>query len=207
MARREGSDSAGTVEQILAATRTLLDTRGTGAVSIRAVAKLARVSSGTVTYYFPSREALLEGCLDRHHEWLEEEIALRARQLAEGQLLVDVAADTVRSIYRHMLTRKSSLRLRRLLTLERGELLPARRAFQRSPSLDAFARAWSDGAEELRARLVLQSITFLVTQYALLSDEESREVTGTDSTDAARALIEDHLVAMLLGVLRRPGRT
>ncbi|MDQ3032296.1 MAG: TetR family transcriptional regulator [Myxococcota bacterium] len=57
-------------EALLDATARILDRDGWDALTTNAVAKEARAAVGTVYEYFPSREALLVGLLERHGERL-----------------------------------------------------------------------------------------------------------------------------------------
>jgi AcrR family transcriptional regulator len=58
-------------EALLDATARLLDEGGYDAVTTNAVAREAKTGIGTVYEYFPSREALLEGLLERYRIRLE----------------------------------------------------------------------------------------------------------------------------------------
>jgi len=200
MTRSRDADPAETIESVVAATRKVIEDHGADGVSFRRVAKQAELSLGTVTYYFPSREALLESALDGHHAWLVVERERRLAQLVGGEPLRDVAADAIRSVFREMCRQREALRLRRLVTLQRGELAKGRREESLNPALEAFAVAWSarGNISPGKARLVAQSLMFAVGRYALLSDQERMEVTGTAEPAAALTAIETHLVELFL---------
>jgi len=56
------------VDQILCAAAQLIAESGTAAVSIHAVARLARTSIGSMYHFFPDRESLLDALTERHRE-------------------------------------------------------------------------------------------------------------------------------------------
>lgn len=204
VARKAGSDSAETMESIVRASRAILRAEGASGLSFRRVSKEAGVSVGTIAYYFPDRSALVEACLDAHHEWIAEELERLVAMHTEGAPLAEVAAEAVRSAYRAMVADRETLRLRRIRALEEGELDAQRRVHSLGPALDAAASLWvAQGASAVDARLTCQSMIFLVTRYALLSDDEVCELTGEGDVVAARNQAEAHLLAALAGHVAR----
>lgn len=75
-----------TVDAILEATARVLVTRGYAALTTNDVAKKAGVSIGTLYEWFPGKEALVAGLVDRHLTLAEAQLAERAAALAEDAL-------------------------------------------------------------------------------------------------------------------------
>lgn len=87
---------------LLDATARLLDGRGYEALTTNAVAAEANTAIGTVYQYFPSKEALLAGLLERHRDRLEAAIEGAVTEgagdlLATADAAVDAFADVWRS--------------------------------------------------------------------------------------------------------------
>jgi AcrR family transcriptional regulator len=82
MARPKNADSQDTWNRIIAAARQepTHDEGGGLDGSMRQVALISGVSLGTTHHYFPTKESLLEGCLDACYAALRE----LAGELAEG---------------------------------------------------------------------------------------------------------------------------
>lgn len=181
---------------IVSASHAILAVDGASALSFRRVSKEAGVSVGTIAYYFPDRAALVEACLDAHHAWIAVEVQRLLTMHDEGTPLEAVAAEAVRTAYRAMVADRETLRLRRIRALEAGELAEPRRVHSLGPALDAVTALWvGRGASAVDARLTCQSMIFLVTRFALLSEDEVCELTGHDDLSAARQAVEAHLLA------------
>lgn len=88
-------------ESLLDATARILDRAGYDALTTNAVAAEAKTAIGTVYQYFPSKEALLAGLLERHRARLGEAID-RALADAEGDPLAtaDRAVDAFAQVWR-----------------------------------------------------------------------------------------------------------
>lgn len=187
------------MDAIVAASRTILQQEGASGLSFRKVSKRAGVSVGTIAYYFPDRAALVEACLDAHHDWVADELARLVGLRSAGASLEEVVKEAVQSAFRAMVSDQETLRLRRIRALEEGELDQRRRSHSLRPALDAVAALWTaQGASADEARLCCQSMIFLVTRYALLSDDELLELTGAEEMAGARKRAEAHLVATAL---------
>ena len=197
--RPKNADSEDTWFRIVAAAREELvdDEQGGIDVSVRSVATNAGVSLGTIHYYFPTKESLLEACLDAYYEALGKvaaEVATRI-QSATRETAKEAIGEGVRSIYRFALSERARLRLRATNNAHRGRLHPDRHLHVRGPYLDTFTALLAPlvdaDAEEIR--LTFQTLTFSVMQYVLLSDEEIVQIAGK-SGDEGRRVLEDHVV-------------
>ncbi|MEM9694638.1 MAG: TetR family transcriptional regulator [Myxococcota bacterium] len=208
MPRRAGSDSADTVDRIVEASRAILVHRGASGLTFRAVAAAAEVSVGTIAYYFPDRTSLVEACLDAHHDWGAELVARVVRCHQEGAPIEAVVEEAVRAGHQALIADRETLRLRRIVALQEGELAPRRRVQALEPALDAAAAVLAArGIPRKEARLMCQSMLFLVARYALLSDEEICTIVQESEADEARQQAETHLVETALAHLQRLAQT
>ncbi|APR88356.1 hypothetical protein A7982_13705 [Minicystis rosea] len=201
MVRPKNADSEETWNRIIAAARQDLTHDESGAIdiSMRQVALTSGVSLGTIHYYFPTKEALLDACLDAYYASLRElavELATRIGQgtRENGRALLD---ECVRRVYRFALSERPRLKLRARMNTQRGHL---------SPNLDVHERDWftpllaplTDVAPS-ELRMAFQTMTFVIMHHVLLSDAELVQIVGVGG-DAGRQRIEDHIarVARLL---------
>ncbi|MEZ4340560.1 MAG: TetR/AcrR family transcriptional regulator [Sandaracinaceae bacterium] len=202
MSRPKRADSAHTQEAILAATTRLLRAPSAepGSLSLRGVAAEAGVSLGTVQYYFGTKEDLFEAYLEAHYARVGAAVAPLAARFAgvsgldASRALVE---EVVRTLYRLGREERECLELRDTTRASRGGLHP--RALDRwlGPLLDVGAAALATvmDASELERRLVIQSVIFVATRYALASDAHVETVTRLPAREG-RAAIEEHLVAL-----------
>ncbi|QFG25537.1 TetR/AcrR family transcriptional regulator [Actinomadura sp. WMMB 499] len=82
-------------DQILSATLRLIGEQGIGAVTNRAVAKAAGVSLGSLTYHFPSQDALLREALQTYVDLEIARITARVADLADAGIAPGQAPDQV----------------------------------------------------------------------------------------------------------------
>ncbi|MCA9618652.1 MAG: TetR/AcrR family transcriptional regulator [Myxococcales bacterium] len=190
MGRPKDADSAQTFERILAATLSLLtDQVEPKLPSLRAVAKRADVSLGTIQYYFDSKDQLLEACLDGYHERLG---ALGASLIGEvgrleGRALVEHA---IGELYRFARRERGLLRLRVASTVAQGELPPSRQRDFMGALAEQGARFLEPHVEVagLDARLAIHAMSAMIVRFALMSDSEATWTTGLEGEAAHRAL-------------------
>lgn len=204
--RPKNADSKETWDRIVAYAKQALeaDESGEADLSLRQISVSAGLSLGTIHYYFATKEALLEACLDQYYESL----GVLANELAMevGGARKETAHATIerclRRIYRFAYSERARLRLRARTNAVRGRLHPDRHVHVRGPILDTFSAILAPlvGTDEKTIRLTFQSMTFVVMQYVLLDDLELEQVTG-QTGEAARAAIEDHIVALALRAL------
>lgn len=206
MVRPKNADSEETWNRIIdAARQELISDAGGGIdVSVRQVALTAGVSLGTIHYYFPTKEALLEACLDAYYVALRElagELAERVGR-ATRETARDELDDCLRRTYRFALSERPRLKLRAATNTQRGHLHPFRDEHVRGPYLDWFtpilARLVDVGAGEVR--MAFQTMSFVVMHYVLLCDAELEQIVGVGG-DAGRQRVEDHVVRVGLRLL------
>ena len=199
MVRPKDADSEETWNRIIAAARQeLVDDEGGGIdVSLRQVALTAGTSLGTIHYYFPTKESLLEACLEAYYVALGELAGDLAERTGRGtrETAREVIDDCTRRIYRFALSERPRLRLRAATNTQRGRLHPFRDEHVRGPYLDWFTpiigRLVDVDAGEVR--MAIQTMSFVVMHYVLLCDAELEQIVGVGG-DAGRRLVEDHVV-------------
>lgn len=197
MGRPRNADSEETWNRIIDATLAQIAADdGSTDFAIRTVAEAAGVSPGTIGYYFPTKEALLEACLDRYYERLE---ALYRELLASasGRSLEDVLSSAVRRLYSFCRSEQVALRLRVRTRVIRGELPPQRQAQVLGPYMAKAGAALSAAAKisDVQARLAVQSLNNLITRYALHTPEEMDHILGQEGTQED---VVEHLVRVTL---------
>jgi len=206
MVRPKDADSEETWNRIIAAAKQeLVDDEGGGIdVSLRQVALTAGTSLGTIHYYFPTKESLLEACLEAYYVALGELAVDLAERTGRGTRETgrDVLEECTRRIYRFALSERPRLKLRAATNTQRGRLHPFRDEHVRGPYLDWFTpiieRLADVDAGEVR--MAIQTMSFVVMHYVLLCDAELEQIVGVGG-DAGRRLVEDHVVRVGLRLI------
>ena len=199
--RPRDADSEQTHGRIMEAARFLLQERGPDAVSLRGVARRANMSVGTVSYYFSSRDELVETCLDDHYRRLSE-IALRhLDELVAGKHIEQVTRDAAREMYFFAFEDRALIRLQLVTHAVRGGLPPERiqgthaRLFRtisaRAGALIHAPRPW----------LTIQALVYAVARFATASSEERRLFTSAKDDHEANEIIADHIAELAVRTL------
>ncbi|WP_170319351.1 TetR/AcrR family transcriptional regulator [Polyangium spumosum] len=167
-------------------------------VSVRQVATRAGVSLGTIHYYFPTKENLLEACLDVYYTRL----GALAFELAPLLMQTDTRAvieQVTRRFYCFAVAERRSLKLRAKLNAQLGYLEPQRARQVRGPMLDAFASQIGSmgGLDVAEARLTIQTMTGLIMHLALLADADLEQIAGAGG-EPGRQIVEDHVARVAL---------
>lgn len=198
MARPKNADKAATWNRIVsAARRELFETPpSTSDVSVRTVAASAGVGASTIQYYFPTKEELLEACLDDYYVALDllvrELVELGAGAADDPGAFVEAAA---RRLYRFVVAERPQLMLRAATNAQRGALQPDRQGTYFDRLSEFFSPMF--GISEAETRLTLQTMSFVMMHYAVLSEEDVRRLTGQGG-EAGRRELEDHVVRVAL---------
>ncbi|MEM9187733.1 MAG: TetR family transcriptional regulator [Myxococcota bacterium] len=197
MARPKDADSAATFDSIIvAALEVLAEADSPSKLSVRKVAARAEVSLGTIQYYFPTKDSLLEACLDGYYERL----ALLGQKIVAGA--TSPAADkaayieaSVRELYRFVRRERVAVGLRMATNTTKGQLHPQRQAEFMGSAIQAAATALTPfvDIEELDVRLSIQAMASILVRMALMSDTEIQHLTDLDGEEARNA-IEDYVV-------------
>ncbi len=201
MARPTNADSAQTYDQIVRAVLEVLEETGIHKLSVRAVAARAGVSTGTVQYYFVSKDELLEACLDEYYERLSEE----GRQLlalvpTDGRDIIEMGA---RRLFRFAVRERRLVELRLAMNSSQGQLHPRRQPEFMGTLIRSVAKALAPHVEvsEGDTRLAVQAMAFMVVRFALLTDSEMMELCDAEGEEG-RKVVEDFVVRSARRLIR-----
>jgi len=204
MARPVNADAAATRKRILQQALALFATRGRAGSSIRQIASESGVSLAMVHHYFGNKDGLYEACIDLMYSEFAVEWPRIAAGFAEhsdfSAALQEVIEQGMELGWRHRLSMR--LLLRSVVT--EGGLDDERRRRYQEPVLDNLCRALSlrCGGEPSDYRLPLQSLTFLVSRYAVSSDDELLFLTQASELEEAKLAIKGHLFQASIAMLR-----
>ena len=176
-------DSPHAIDRILDAVRSLRTGVGDGSLSYRTIARRAGLSSGTVSYYFTSRAALLEAALDRHHARVAEMLLLFLDQVTPS------AGTMARQLAKYSFSNQSDIRLRLAAWVESWSLPTERRA-----NVDHWLRRIAErfplehwtSAEQ---RVIVQGLSWATQRFAALSDDELCMYVGVEDRDEAERIV------------------
>lgn len=175
-----------TIDSILGAARSELRSLGIGGFRSRAVAKAAKVSLGTLTHYFPTKEDLLESVAVTFLKSSRGHWTKRADGIGEHGL-----EPIVIGFYRLCRRHQYIVRLIVHLSARDGAIWGVGTARIVGPLLD-------DVEERLGhdKRLLALSVISMSMVYALYTDEELRAFTGSASAGSAHEEVIEHLLRL-----------
>lgn len=199
-------DNGSTHARILEAALAEIRERGAHQVSFRAVAARAGLSTGTVQYYFGSKDELLEMCLDGYHKRLsqvvERLLAIGVKAAGEGAEPEPIVDEAVRTLMHFVETENALVALRLALNESQGELPPPRQKPILGAMLHRIAEVLARIGVPLETDdlvLTTQAMTAVVVRYVRLSDGEREAMLGPDAT---KQDVEDFVVRMALRALK-----
>ncbi len=190
-----GAEPKDAKSHILKCARRLLATEGEAGLQVRTLAIAAGRSASTIYHHFPSKEAIVDACIEDVYRDIRSLGPELLASLPETDNPAALIARATRIGFR--LCRAETLTLRILLgnVVRNGGLDPSRRSAVQLPFIDAF-ESWLR-AQHARpvpdVRLRIQSLIFLVARYACGADDDLEQVTGAASAEAAEVAIEEHL--------------
>jgi AcrR family transcriptional regulator len=208
MARPPNADSARTVDSIItAALAVIAESRRVDDLSLRQVAQRAEVGLSTVQYYFATRDALLEACLDGYHQRLvalANELSASLEQAGDGRAAQ--LEKTVRAFFRFALREKTLIQLRVSTTLTHREQRTLARDELGAMIIREAANTLAPhtGATVLEARFAIHAMSAMIVRCALSSDVEVKTLTDLPLPEAHDA-IEDQLVRAARRLLAMDG--
>lgn len=186
---------------LLDATARVLDAGGYDALTTNAVALEAGASIGTVYQYFPSREDLLAGLLDRHRRRLQAAIDAAIGDVRDDPLVVaDRTVDAFAEVWRHEPGYRAAwaaTQAQRLLA-RTGDEWSARFTGRIVARLRAIVPAWSPA----EARLVATTAVHLVSGLLLVAMTHGPRTEARLVAETKLAL-RAYLAARLAAVHRR----
>lgn len=205
MARPKGSDSKETHERIVQAALALATRTGPAHVTLRQVAREANVAHGTVQYYFGTREALLEACIDVWSKNAQRLLDLQLQMIEAAEDPIAVSANAVEHTWALALQHRELIRLRQADTTRAG-LAPNILKHIVMPLLERTSTLLSKrlGGNAENWRFMLRSIEFLVSRFATASADECRSTLGLPQLSDAevQARVGQHLASMTQHLFR-----
>ena len=204
MPRPKHSDPAKTFAAIVDAAVVVLQEQGPNHVSLRRVSEASGLSMGTLTYYFPNRQDLVEACLDVHYQHISAGILEFHAAVTEGPVDAALIRHHVGRLVDIAFADRSFLQLRALVMAEAQQYHPGRLNEHLLPTLDLAVKSLAEavGVEPLEVRLAALTYNYAVARYAVLTDEELTAFTGIDTVEAARARVREHIAEGVCRALR-----
>lgn len=221
MARPANADAAATRGRILSEAGRLFSAHGPSAVSIRDIAREAKVSLAMVHHYFGSKEELYAASVEAMYAELAGVSAELTGVLAESRDLVGTLEAAAVRGFRFARAHEEAMRTVMRVVVETGALPAGRAEATLVPFLDAVEQLVGPLAPHLPAaelRLRAQTVCFVVARYALATIGELALMVGAKNlgdevgpalTPAARearvlALVESHLSALAVSLIAPP---
>lgn len=174
MARPPNADADATRRRLLESAGALFAQRGVDGVSVRQIAAGAGVSLAMIHHYYGSKHALYQACVDAMYDELGGLQAELVAALAPGGSLGEIIERAVRTGFRFARAHRIANRLLWRQVVGAGTLDDERRARYQEPFLKdlSLALAAASGRPAAEWRLPVQSLTFLISRYALSEDSE-----------------------------------
>ena len=182
-----------TKRRILEAASALFAERGLGGTSVRDIAAAADVNAALVSHHFGGKDNLYAACVASMYEEID---GLRAELLVAltGDSLTETIRRAVSRGFHYSRLHSGAVKLVMRHVLDTGEVPAERRDELLNPFLHAAATALSDrtGRSVDEVRLVIQTILFLMSRYAITSVAELALVSGLPP-DEPEALVLRHV--------------
>jgi AcrR family transcriptional regulator len=198
VARPKDADPARTHDQILdAALQVLRESGNPVSLSLRTVARRAKLSTSAIQYYFSTKEDLLEACLNGYYERLAsliQRLFVEAKTAPQSRAFVE---HVVRQLFRFARDERELLALRLATNASRQELHPSRQPEFLDAVLGQAAAALAPHTTVTPAevRVAAQAMAVVVTRFALFTDAELMAILGARSPPDPE-LVEDHVVRL-----------
>lgn len=180
-------DPTDTRARILEAATRAFATAGFAGASVRTITRAAGVNVATLGYHFTDKKGLFAAVVARYYD----RIVQMSRPPTDDP---DWVRTLVVSAWRSIRAQRDGLRVLMWYAFETGNLeIEGARA-----GLAVFADevAARTGMPAARAQLVVTSFSYVLSRYAVNSDQELCRLTGLpDAADAERAIL-DHLIEL-----------
>ncbi|MEL6341368.1 MAG: hypothetical protein AAFP04_03745 [Myxococcota bacterium] len=210
MTRTSESNSETTIDAIVDAVSRLVGVLPIVKISFRRVASEAGVGLGTVTYYFPTRERLLEAALEhyyRNNRVLRDSL-IAALQSSQPLSLEQRLSRIARTVYLDFYDRRHWLALEQFVLHNQGGHSAVRREYWLGPSLDLAASALEPlidlSASDIR--IAIQSLIYSAVRFATMQREELAAILGVPASEVAdgpEPRVEEHFGRLAVGMFCR----
>lgn len=194
-----------TRKRILESAAKLFARQGLGRTSVREIAAAANVNVALVSHHFGGKDKLYDACVDAMYGELDGLSAALFAALGSGDALDKTIEQAAVRGFHYARAHRGAVRLVMRHVLDTGEVPAERRSTLLLPFLDAASEALSRRTSRTptEIRLVIQSLLFLLTRYALSSTEELAMVAGCSGEPEAWVLrrVEEQLGRQALWLL------
>ena len=206
MARPKAPDATETRRTILQAACDLIS-ESTEALSIRAVARKADVSVGTLQYHFVDKRALMDACVDTVYETFGELLPTLIADLGTATNANELIAKAVKFGFTYCRENRAFIRVLEASIVENGGLDLARHSAIQAPFIDNVSRLLA-GASPLapqEIRLRINSMSMLVGRYAVFEESALAALFTPEDGKTLLSTVQDHLTSSALCLLGVPG--
>ena len=190
MGRLAGTKPEETRERILQAATKVFADRGFGGARVRLIAQEAGVNVATLSYHFGDKRGLY-GTVVQH--FLKQSTESITQLSFSGS---DWATQLIRQIWEYTEEHREGARLLMRHMLDADHLQMACIQGIGLADLDVIL-ANSVGIEPQRARLLLHSLSCLMTRYVIADDAERVRLSGAENTEEARELLIQHMISLI----------
>lgn len=183
--------------RILESASKLFATQGLGRTSVREIAAAAGVNAALVSHHFGGKDKLYAACVDAMYGELDGMQRELLAVLGGGSLKDTIQRAVIRGFH-YSRERRGAVRLVMRHVLDTGELPAERRARLLLPFLEGASQTLSEHTERSpeEIRLIIQTLLFLISRYALASTLELALVAGLPAEEPEALVlrhVEEHL--------------
>lgn len=202
MARPKDADPKETRRRILQCACDLLsDTTET--FSLRAVARKAEVSVGTLQYHFADKRVLMDACIDTVYETFSQLVPTFISELGVTTDANELISKAVRFGFAYSRKNRPFIRVLEASIVENGGLDLARHSATQQPFIENVSRLLATSSElsSQEIRLRMNSLVLLIGRYAILEESAMAALFTPEEGKTILGTVEEHLVSMALCLL------
>lgn len=201
MSRPKDADPKETRQRILESACDLLAT--SEVFSLRAVARKADVSIGTLQYHFADKLELTDACIDTVYDTFKNLAPTLGARLATATSQRDLIAEAVRFGFEYSRAHQPFIRILEIAVIKNGGLDLTRHHTTQLPFLSAATQLLGGDStvptHEMQLRL--NSVVVLIGRYAILSDEALAAMFEQQPGRSLLESVEEHLVNLAVTLL------
>jgi AcrR family transcriptional regulator len=205
MARPKDADPKETRERVLRCACDLLS-EADGTFSLRAVARKAEVSIGTLQYHFVDKQSLVDACIDTVYLTFNELAPTFVSQLGTSTDTGEFVGNAVRFGFTYARQNQPFIRILEASIVQNGGLDMARNKATQQPFLENISSLLGNllpvGEQEIRLRL--NSIILLIGRYSIMEESALLDIFTPEEGKSVIGTAEDHLVSLAKILLAPP---
>lgn len=202
MARPKDADTQETRNRILQAACELV-ADSNESLSIRAVARKADVSVGTLQYHFVDKRALMNACVDTVYEKFGELLPTLIEALSAAANSNELITRAVEFGFKYCRENSAFIRVLEVSIVENGGLDLARQRTIQGPFIDHVSRLLSEGSNlpEQEIRLRINSISMLIGRYSVFDESALAQIFTPAEGETVLDTVQAHLISSALCLL------